>query len=236
MIDLGQADFKTYFEVGGSYFSQNNYEAAIPFFLKSIELKKNNGDAHYNLGESYLYIDSIESALKYSKNAIELYDNKSYKSDAAKMVGIIYDKTNDKENALKYYELANKLDPNNFNNLKVLLDNYLKYNNSKSNEILSQIYNLDPTEPNIFNELVNIYKEYNKNEILISFFKTKLSEKNKNIVDGNLYLYLGRIYFDIDKKISKIYLIKAKETFSLLFEKDHMVFELIDDLVKKIDK
>lgn len=45
----------------------NKNKEAIPYFLKSIELKNDLANAHYNLAYAYLFTDDRENALKYAK-------------------------------------------------------------------------------------------------------------------------------------------------------------------------
>jgi hypothetical protein len=51
-----------------------------------------------------------------------------------------------------------------------------------------------------------------------------------------LNLYLARIYLDTDKKIAKDYFIKAKENFEKVFDRDHAVFNVIDEGLEQCKK
>ena len=99
---------------------------------------------------------------------------------------------------------------------------------------MNSFYNLAPDKPTIYNDLGNIYYENKKTDKLIKFFKSKLSDfKNENKIIGNLYFYLGKLYLESDKKVAYEYLLKAKSTFSTIYDKNNQVFKAIEDGIKQ---
>jgi tetratricopeptide (TPR) repeat protein len=233
-IDGGCADYLSYYALGLVTLMQTKYKESIPYFLKSIEMNNENVDSHYNLAYAYLYVGDWQNVLKYAKNALELYNNSTYKSDAARMLGYAYKKLNDDKNALENYELANKIDPENYHNLRPLLDLYVKTGNDKAEETTKTFLGLAPDNPTIHNDLVEIYHGNNKEKDLIAFYKSQFSVfKNDETVEGALNFYLGEIYFEIDKKIAEEYFLKSKEIFGKVFYKDHQVFDAIEERLKQ---
>ena len=236
VIDHNLANYNIYFITGLEFLQLKKNKESIPFFLKSIELKKDFADAHYNVAYAYLFVDDRENALKYAKNSLKLYTDASSKSDAARMIGEIYSELKDDKNAIINYELANKIDPENYYNLKPLLNLYVKTENSKSKQTLIAFFNLDPTNPTIYNDLNNIYYDNKKGDDLIAFLKEQLStNKDNSKVLGSLYFYLAKLYLDTDKKIAKEYFITSKEIFSKIFNADHTVFKAIDEGIKQTE-
>lgn len=236
VINHNLADFNIYYTVGLELLTQKKHKESIPYFLKSIELKRDFGDAHYNLAYAYLFNEDRENALKYAKNSLDLYKGKEYKGDAARMIAEIYSELKDDQNAIKYYELANTSDADNYYTLKPLLAIYIKTGNSKAKETLNSFYNLAPDKPTIYNDLGDVYFHYNKTSDLINFYKSKLPDyKDDKKVLGNLYFYLGRLYLDIDKKTAKEYWILAKDVFTTIYDKDNKVFQAIDEGLKETE-
>jgi tetratricopeptide (TPR) repeat protein len=216
---------------------QEKYKESIPYLLKSIELKNDNASSHYNIACAYLYIEDRENALKYAKNSLDLYTDQVYKSDAARMIGQIYTELKDDKNALINYELANKIDSGNYYNLKPLLYIYVKTNNIKEKETTKLFFKIAPDNPTIYEDLGNIYYNTEKLNELTTFYKEQLKEiKDNPKVEGNLNFYLGQIFIDSDKKLSKEYLLNAKKIFSKIYDKDHQVFKTIDEGLKQLDK
>ena len=233
-IDHKLADDKVYYATGFQYLTQSKYKETIPLFQKSIELNNDCADAHYNLAFAYLYTDDRENALKYAKNSLELYKDTELKSDAARMIAQIYSELKDSNNAINYYELADRLSKENYYNLKPLLALYVETNNPKKEVMLNSFYNLAPDKPTIYNDLGNIYFENKKTGELIEFFKSKLlTYKNEKKIIGNLNFYLGKLYIDSDKKIAKEYFLKAKSIFLAIYDKDNQVFKAIEDGIKR---
>ncbi|MUP40057.1 tetratricopeptide repeat protein [Labilibaculum euxinus] len=236
-IDGNCADYLSYYVLGYINLVQEKNKECIPYFLKSIELNDKYASSHYNLAYAYLFTDDRENALKYAKNSLDIYNDREYKSDAARMVGQIYTELKDDKNALTYYEMADKIDPENYYNIKPILNLYLKTNNKKANETTKAFFNLAPVNPTIYNDLEEIYFSNKKDNELIDFYKSQSSEfKDDKKVQGSLNFYLARIYLETDKKVAKDYFIKAKQEFEKVFEKDHAVFNAIEEGLEQCEK
>lgn len=236
-IEGNCADYLSFYVLGYLTLAQEKFKECMPYFIKSIELKADYGSSHYNLAYAYLYTDDRQNALKYAKNSYALYTDQTYKSDAARMVGLIYAELKDDQNALTNYELADKIDEGNYYNLKPLLNQYVKTGNTKAIEKTKTFFNLDPANPTIYNDLEDIYYSNKKGNDLAAFYKEQLSSnKDNTIVLGNLNFYIAKFYFDTDKKLAKEYFIKAKDIFSKVYDKDHPVFNAIADGIKQTDK
>ena len=235
-VDGNCADYLSNYVLGYIKILQENYQECIPYFLKSIEQNKDYATSHYNLAYAYLFTDDRQNALKYAKNALALYTGSSYKGDAARMIGVIYRELEDDKKAIEYYELADKIDPENYYTLKPLLELYVKTNNKKSDKTAKVFFNLAPANPTIYNDLQEIYYSNKEENKLITFYKSQISAfKNNEKVQGNLNFYLGRIYIETDKKIAKEYFLKSKEIFGKIFNKDHQVFNAIDEGLKQCE-
>jgi len=236
-IDGNCADYLSYYVLGYINLTQKKYKKSIPYLLKSIKMNNGYASSHYNLAYAYLFNGERKKALKYAINSFDLYNDKVYKSDAARMIGQIYTELNDDKNALKYYEIADKLDPNNYYNIIAILNLYLKADNQKANEMTKAFFDLAPTNPTIYDDLEDIYFNNKKTSELINFYKSQFDVfQNNPKVLGNLNFYLARIYLKTDKKIAKDYLIKAKKEFIKVFDKNHPVFKAIDEGLENCKK
>ncbi|MDL2251233.1 tetratricopeptide repeat protein [Odoribacter sp. OttesenSCG-928-J03] len=235
-VDGNCADYLSNYVLGYINLVQEKYQESIPHFLKSIEMNKDYATSYYNLAYAYFFIDDKENALKYVKNALDLYTDQEYKSDAARMLAQIYLELNDENNAIKNYELADKINPKQYYNLRPLLDLYVKTGNKKSDKVIKDFFDLAPTNPTIYNDLRSIYFNYDKADKLIAFYISQISAlKNDKKVQGNLNFYLGQIYIEKDKKIAKEYFLKAKKIFIKVFDKNHQVFGAIEDGIKQCE-
>jgi len=235
-IDHHVADFMSYYVLGYIAINREKYQEAIPYFLKSLELNKDYASSSYNLAYAYLYVDNHVDALKYAKIALDQYGDGQYKGDAARMIAVIYSELKDEKKEIEFYELSNKIDPNNYETLKPLLNIYVRTNSLLCDNFLNAFFSLDPTNPTIYDDLEKIFYADNKTNQLIDFYKQKVSDFGKSkIVVGNLYFYMGRIYLNSDKTLAKQYFNNAKTSFSGVFDKDNAVFLTIDQALREID-
>jgi len=236
-IDGNCADYMSYYILGLANLVQEKYKESIPYFLKSIEMNNDRAISHYNLAYAYLYIDDRQNALKYAKNALDMYTEKTYKGDAARMLGQIYTELKDDKNALESYELADKIEPENYYNLKPLLNLYVKTGNMKADETAKAFFNLAPENPTLYNDLGEIYYRNGKENDLIAFFKSQLSSlKDNYIVQGNLNFYLGKIYLATDKKAAREQFLESKKSFGKILDENHQVFVAIEDGLKRCEE
>lgn len=238
-IDNKEGDYMSHFSLGQLFTNENKFAEAIPEFLKSIELKSDYATSNYNLAISYMYNNETENALKYALKAYELYtDDLDYRSDAARLTSQLYLEKKDFDNAVKYIELADKAVPDNYYNLNLMLKLYAETKHADFNKKVDVFFNLAPSNPTIYDDLERIFYEYNAGDKLVFFLNEK--KNNKQFDDKTL----GTIYFHIAKfslyneayKSVKENALKSKEYFIKVFEKDHQVFGLIDELISKSEK
>jgi len=237
VIDHHKADYTVYYKVGLEFVSEKKYKDSTPYFLESIKLRSDHADTHYNLAYAYLYMNDRENALKYAKNSFDLYVDKTYKEDAARIIGQIYFEMNNDKEAIKFYETANNMEADNYYNLRPLLNIYVKTSDSKEKPTLNAFYNLNPENPTIYNDLGDIYYENSKTNELIEFYSSKLSNySDDKKISGNLHFYLGQLYLISNKKAAKDNFLKAQELFSTVFDKNNKVFNAIKEEIKKAEE
>lgn len=232
-IDGGCGDYNTYHNTGVALLWQEETEASIPYLKKATELEPKNADAHYNLAYAYLFTEQLDNALPQAKTSYDLYKDKDLKGDAARMTGQILMEKGDYRNALKYFETADKLIPNNYYNLSPLLRLYLVTGNQKAPSTAKKLFELAPENPTIYQAMVEAYRFADREPELVRFYKAQLPKYvNNDMVFGNLHFYLGTLAMEHDKAAAKEYFLKAKEIFGHVYDKDHYVFEVIDNALE----
>ena len=232
-IDGGCADYATYHNLSVVLLMKGMTPQSIPHLQKATQLAPDQADAQYNLAYAYLFTDQLDSALRHAKISLKLYKDKELKGDAARMVGQILTEQEDYRNALKYYEMSDKLSPDDFYTLKPMLKLYLAKGDKKAAATAKRLFEIAPENPSIYQALEEAYESTGKESELISFYKAQMSKYKSNYtVLGNLNFYLGNLYLDTDKATAKAYYMKAKEYFKQVFKSDHDVFGVIDEVLE----
>lgn len=228
-------DHISFYALGYISLVEGENEKAIPYFNRSIELNENFASAYYNLAYAHLNQNNTGSALINAKKGLDLYTDPVYKGDAARMIAIIYSELDSVQSSINYYELSNKIDPDNYYTLGPLLNLYLQTKNENYHATTEDFFKLGPDNPTIYNDLFSIYESNEVATELIGFLESKLSEyKGVEAAYANINFYLGRAYFDIDKKKAGEYLKTARNEFAKIFDKNHPVFKVIDDGLKQL--
>ena len=94
------------FQKGNNAFFTKNFNKAIEYYLKAIELRPNDAHAYNNLGNSYKEIKKYSKAINAFQNAIIL---KPDYASAHYNLGIVYQKNKNFEIALDSYRKAARL-------------------------------------------------------------------------------------------------------------------------------
>jgi len=231
----GEFDYWSLYGIAYCYLNQNKAKDAIYYFEKSIELHKDYPSNYYNLAYAYMSTDDKEKAIENAKKAYELYQYPDYKSDAAKMVGLLYSDLNDDENALVYLQKAYDLTPDSYYVLKPLLSLEVKIDSPMYTDRTKQFLMIAPGNPTIYQDLEGIYWENKKEDELMNFLEDqKTNFSNDPKVLGNLYFYIARIYDGKkDTEKAKLNFEKAKSIFTKAYDANHRVFEVIDSYLNE---
>lgn len=235
--EKGVFDSWSAYGIGYAYLINLDYQSAIPFLKKSIELKNSKDPySNYNLAYAYLYTDQTEKGIESAKKALDLYDDLDDKANVARMIAVMYLEQEDPVNAMEYYKKADAIQPNNYSTVKALLELEMDLNMEAYRQRTKQFFLLAPEAPTIYQDLMRFYWTANKPDELIRF----LSEQTNNYssdytVSGNLKFYTALIQHDKkDFKNAKLNFRLAKEAYEKVFDADHQVFKVIESYNNKL--
>ena len=231
----GQGDFLSYYVLGYIQTFEENYEAALPLFKKSIALSPDFPSAHYDLAHVHYYLDDKIEAIESARQAFILFSDSVRKADAARMVANIYSEEKIYKDAIIYYELSDSINPNNYLTTKQLIGHYLQTDNPKLIQTREKFFAFGPLNPSIYIDLSAIYVKENRTQDLIDFFEDKVSEYRKDTkVKANLYYYSGNLYLEFDEEKAAENLTKASKLFAKFLHPENRIFEMIDRTLMKL--
>lgn len=234
--NLGCADYNSSFILGMGHLIQGNYPEGIKHFNKSIKMNDNYAASHYNLAIAFMQTADPMSGINHAEKAVELYDDIEYKSDAARVAGYLYIDINDFLNAIPFFEMANKIDPDNYYNMKPLLSLYVETKNEKASDLTKRFYELAPDNPTIYDDLNGIYHSEQGQTFLNSFLNAQFDNFADNYhVLGNINFSLAKMHMGKDNENARDYFMQAKYQFSKVFENNHPVFSVIEEGLKNCD-
>ncbi len=232
----GEADFLTYYNIGFYLTGMERYSEAIAAYKNSIARDTSYPTSQYNLAICYLYVDSAQKGISYAEKAIKLYKSPALKADAARVTGVLYKTAGDLENALKYLKLSDKVQPGNYYTLAQLLDVQLELKlNKEASVSAAQFFELDPTNPAMMGELMNVYVQHNSDSLLFPILNQKIEEhKDEYEIIGNIYFHLARYYIaQNDINAARRLLYASRKNFEKVLEDDTPVFKVIDDFLAR---
>jgi tetratricopeptide (TPR) repeat protein len=233
----GVFDAKSLSIIGVVEIQKKNYQKAVDYLLRVLEQNSEDGDVNYNLAYAYLHLGHLDEGLKYAGISLNLYHDQEYKSDAARLMALLYRNQNDDQNAITYYKLSETISPNNYYNLSALLELYIKAKDLKmAASTADALLALDPTACDVAQDIVRSYYKNGQIEELFSFF-TRMEQKygTQDQVMGNLFFNKAYAFLLIkDFKQAKDCFTKARQYFGKCLHKDDQVFKLIDQELKEL--
>jgi tetratricopeptide (TPR) repeat protein len=96
---------------GDSYFYLGDFDKAIKYYNKGIELKPENPEAWVMKGDAYYFLGDCDEAIKTYDKALELEPDNKIVEVTLFLKGISYACLEDHDEALKYVDQALELNP-----------------------------------------------------------------------------------------------------------------------------
>lgn len=169
---------------------------------------------------------------------IGLTDNNEEKASHFYHIGIWYKEMDDLENTMVNLRTAVFYSPENYDYLKTIINESLSQELfEESKKFSNQLFKVQPKNPQLPQDLIDIYMLHEKPEILIEIFKEMIEINNDDEVLGNLSLHLSLLYLNKSDglEVTK-YMDKAKIHFKKVFSPNHYVFKAITDFEKEKNK
>jgi tetratricopeptide (TPR) repeat protein len=172
--------------------------------------------------ENSLVIDQLLKRIQSSEDPKE-------KAEMHHQIGIWYKEMDDYQNSLVHFRKTVTYIPNHYGYLKQLIfEELINQNLDECLKYCSQLFGMEPKNPQVLNDLMIIFFRENKIDQLINFFQITIKSYSENEVLGNLYFHLGKFLLSVDREKDGFKnLIKGEEYFKKVFPSTHYVFKEI---------
>lgn len=156
--DAGVASLSAY-----SAMQLNDYSLAAKQYKILTEIEPDNCANYYNLSLCYSYLDRCEEALKY---ALKAYNLNSVDIDILLHIASLYEKIDDKENAIVYLSKINDIQPNEniLYRIGVLNKKMCKYPEAVS--YFEKVLHINPDNKKAMLNIASSYRHINKKDAL----------------------------------------------------------------------
>ena len=139
---------------------------------------------------------------------------------------------------MEYHRIANLTLPNDYNTLSLLLALEIKLNDGQYKKHANQLFYLDPDNPVIFQDLLKMYSENEKETEFIEMMEDLKPLFRQNIpVMANILFHQAIAQYETEEWVSaKINFERARSLFRNLYSSGHSVFKVIDSYTNVIKK
>jgi len=230
-FENGVYDYHSLYALGYYQSLFENYFSAQNWFKKSLLEKPDEALTNYSLAVTYLFDGLPRQGVSFAKQAYELYADSLSKADAARITGILYLKSEQLHEARYFFEQADKLHanyrPNQLYYLKTLV---LLNDDNTAVEVAGKVLSASLYSPELPEELNSLFLSENKAGLLRQVYDQVLvhHEHNKEAC-GNINFHYGKLLYKVGKvRGAKRKIKQARKDFEVVFDKNHQVFEAID--------
>ena len=178
-----------------------------------------------------------EAAEFHLRRAIKENSDLDVKAYFARQLGFHFIDRLDEQKALWYFKLSNRYKSNVYPTLGPLATIQLKLRayNGETRKLLDSFFNLDPSNPTIYNEILSMFSYAQKESLLIEYLSEKIPQhQSDKMILGNLHYYLGlafNAFEDVDQ--AKENLEKADRILKQVLPSDSEVFNKIRILLQE---
>jgi tetratricopeptide (TPR) repeat protein len=118
-VEVNPKNVDAWMEIGGIYFDKRLFEKEISAFQKAVEADPKNYDAHSYLGSAYEDQGFYDRAMEQYKEALKIQPDDVESREKLVLLMIM---NKDKLNALREYEMLQKLNPGVAKKVKRLIE------------------------------------------------------------------------------------------------------------------
>jgi tetratricopeptide (TPR) repeat protein len=228
------AEIKTYSALEVTGFIQfEGYILFIVLFTPKELLNKNLRKLQYLLKVANPCKLDFDNHKVINQRLVEITktDDKQKQADAYYQVGIWYQEMDDFDNAFLNFKKAIECFPTHYHYLKGIIGKALTFGFiQESKHYATQLFDIEPINPTVPQDLIQIYLDYKQADKLIELFNELIDKNKKNEVLGNLNFHLGLLYFNTEQEAKGAsYVAIAKQYFEKVLPKDHQVFKSIEE-------
>jgi len=209
-------DSNYYNTKGQELFNQKEYDTAIKYFYKSINLNSKNAQAYNNLGMTYWLKGNTEAAITYFKKANSV--NRNYTQPLVNLA-LLYKKLGDEKCQIYYLKKAIKQNPSDCTAYYWLGDYYKNLGEyPEAIENFKEVIKINPKFSQAYISLANCFfetEEFNYCIIAATQYQEFTPDSDyASSVKAKAYLAIGR-YTEAKREIEKAIAVSNKEEYQL---------------------
>ena len=188
---------------------RQDYNSAIPKYLEAIEYYPKFTQALFNLAKSFYFLTDYENSKQYLLMNIKVDENQD---QSLKMLGDIYRKERNTEEAIAYYKKAITVNSNYYKAYYSLATLYMNTNPDESKTYLKNVISIKPDYPKAYETLGILNMQLGENDealenlLLVSELDSRSYKSNYLLADiyNQKALPLGsKEFFNLAKQYAK---------------------------------
>ena len=222
-------DFMTYYAVGYAHLAQGRAQASVAPFEKAIALNAQYPDSPYNLAFALMQLKRPAEAIPYAQTSLRLYTDPEMKADAARMLGTLYQSTQQPLEAKRAMVQSLELQPNSYATLRNLLELAVTTHAPEATTWATRLYQLNPADDQMFSDIMDIYQAQNQWAEAEAFFRSRLPGVPASpAAQGMLHFYLAVLNMQLKHpQAARPHFLAAQTALKKVAKPDNPLFQAI---------
>jgi tetratricopeptide (TPR) repeat protein len=231
------ADSKSLYHLGLVDLYLQDNKGAEEAFKAAIKQGNATADNYYNLAFTQYNLNELAPSVGSAQKAFDLYPRAPEKALCAHLLALASMALKDESGSIKYFELIQSLQPQDYESLKALLALYLKHGTvEKALPIAQAMLAIAPSNVSILQDIYGSYLQYGRvNEFYDFLHKMIFLYAHQDPVLGNLYFYQANADIFVNhKKSARTSLRMAKIYYLHTLPANDQIFQTIQDELTKL--
>ncbi len=221
----GSRNYQSMYSLGILAMKGLDFQSALPYLEKAIELKPDHAESQANLAYALLQLNRQAEARKHADLAHQYFQDSALKAEAASMMALSYLQSGNDSLALDYFRQAYSFNPDALISLRNLLQLERKIDSISFKKSRLHYFQRDPQSTTTYKDLYSLHPSFQEKEALLAFYQNQMKEQADSIVLANLHLFSAVLLKDFQKEEAmQKELALAREIYIREYPPEHEIF------------
>lgn len=221
----GSRNYQSMYSLGILAMKGLDFQSALPYLEKAIELKPDHAESQANLAYALLQLNRQEEARLHADLARKYFKDPILKAEAASMMALSYLQSGKDSLALNYFRQAYATNPDEMLSLRNILqlERRLDSNSFKQSRLV--YFRREPKNSTTYKDLYSLHPSLKEKKALLAFYQEQLKTEQEPIVLANLHLFSAVLLKDFEEEDTmQKELALAREIYLEEYPHEHDIF------------
>ncbi|QNR24710.1 tetratricopeptide repeat protein [Croceimicrobium hydrocarbonivorans] len=195
----GSRNYQSMYSLGILAMKGLDFQSALPYLQKAIELKPDHAESQANLAYALLQLNRQEEARLHADLAQKYFEDPILKAEAASMMALSFLQSGKDSLALNYFRQAYATNPDEMLSLRNILQLERKLDSNSFKQSRFIYFKKEPKSTTTFKDLYSLHPSLKEKKALLAFYQEQLKTEQEPVVLANLHLFSAVLLKDFEE-------------------------------------